>query len=143
MITAFEQFKIIIYYILFGMFIACTFDFLGLLTYKSKLFMKYIYQLIYWICLIYIATIYIINNTSHYITLYSIFLFITGIIIYYSFIANYNKSNILIIIPYLKKLYQISIIIFIPITLFKYLLSKLSLLINKIKILKNKKEKSK
>ena len=80
MISAAEQVKIIIFYIIFGIFIGITFDTLRILTFndktKKRLILSYFCEITYWILISYICTLFIIKNTSHYITIYSILFFV-------------------------------------------------------------------
>ena len=121
MIPVSEQIKIIIYYLLFGMFIGVTFDTLKLLTKNRKLYLKYILETIYWISLIYIASLYIIKNTSHYITLYVVIIFILGIYLYYLLLSKSNKNNIYEVLPYISKFLKTMYRYLLPIELFIYI----------------------
>ena len=132
MIPVSEQIKIIIYYLLFGMFIGVTFDTLKLLTKKRKLYLKYILETIYWLSLIYIASLYIIKNTSHYITLYVVIIFILGIYLYYLLLSKSNKNNIYEVLPYISKFLKIMYRYLLPIELFIYIKNKIN------KLTKNK-----
>lgn len=132
MIPVSEQIKIIIYYLLFGMFIGVTFDTLKLLTKNRKLYLKYILETIYWISLIYIASLFIIKNTSHYITLYVVIIFILGIYLYYLLLSKSNKNNIYEVLPYISKFLKIMYIYLLPIELFIYIKNKIN------KLTKNK-----
>ena len=132
MIPVSEQIKIIIYYLLFGMFIGVTFDTIKLLTKNRKLYLKYILETIYWISLIYIASLYIIKNTSHYITLYVVIIFILGIYLYYLLLSKSNKNNIYEVLPYISKFLKIMYRYLLPIELFIYIKNKIN------KLTKNK-----
>lgn len=121
MITVYEQIEIIIYYLLLGMFIGITFDIIKIITKNKKLYLKYIVEFIYWISLIYISSLYIIKNTSHYITLYVIFIFVFGIYLYYILLSTANRKNINMLIPILKKILKSTVNIVLPIELYKYI----------------------
>lgn len=125
MITGIEQVKLIILYILLGMFIAITFDtFICIIRNdktKTKLIISYILELIYWVLIIYISSLYIIKNTSLYISLYGIFFFVLGTFIYYSFLHksfsttlyNYKHNGKKILIIIFPLLFPIELIGFI------------------------------
>lgn len=128
MISATEQIRIIILYILFGIFIGITFDSLKMLTFNNKTkrmqIISYIIEVIYWVVISYICALFIIKNTSIYITVYSILFFVIGIFIYYSLLQKSYNKNFTYIKKYCKNIISKIIPLLLPLELFNYFLKK-------------------
>ena len=128
MISATEQIKIIILYIIFGTFIGITFDSLKILTFNNRTkrmqIISYIIEVIYWIVITYICALFIIKNTSIYITVYSILFFVIGIFIYYSILQKSYNKNFTHIKKYCKDIITKIIPLLLPLELFNYFIIK-------------------
>lgn len=124
MISAAEQVKIIIFYIIFGIFIGITFDTLRILTSndktKKRLILSYFCEITYWILISYICTLFIIKNTSHYITIYSILFFVIGIFIYYSLLQKGYQKNFLNIKKQIVRIFKMLIPLLLPLEFFHF-----------------------
>lgn len=124
MITALEQVKIIILYALLGLFVSSTFDTFCFLVKGLKLIIRYILELLYWCLIIYISSIFIIRNTSHYITLYSILFFIIGVFLYYCLISKHYHKNLSLLKKSGKKIILVLYPLLFPLELCKLLHKK-------------------
>ncbi len=124
MINALEQLKIIFLYILLGLFVSTTFDSFSFLVKGIKLIFKYILELIYWILVTYISVSFIIKNTAHYITLYSILFFIIGVFIYYCLISKHYLKHLNILKSSGKKIVLFLYPILFPLEIWKVLSAK-------------------
>ena len=115
MIPFFEQIKYIIYFLLFGMFIAIMYDFLHfyLKKYRVKLLLSYPIQLIYWIGLVYLACIYMLKITEGYLTIYTYGFFLIGVIIHMIFLSKRFVRDITRLDQYLNIIYQKAKMVFI------------------------------
>lgn len=124
MITALEQLKIIFLYILLGLFVSSTFDSFSFLVQSFKQIFKYILELIYWLLVTYISVSFIIKNTAHYVTLYSILFFIIGVFIYYCLISKHYLKHLNILKSSGKKMILFLYPLLFPLELVKFLINK-------------------
>lgn len=121
MITIYEQARIIILYIIFGIFSSIIYDTFSLLTIKVKKIIKYIIEIALWLVVTYISTMFIIKNTSIYITLYVFVFFIIGLMIYYFLLkASYRKS-LLTTFSFLRKIFLVLYRIVLPLEIINFI----------------------
>lgn len=96
MISIYEQIKLIIYFLLFGMFLAIMYDVLHfyLNKFKIKLLIGYIIQFLYWTGLVYLACIYMLKVSRGYLTIYTFGFFLIGIIIHMYILSKHFISDL-------------------------------------------------
>ena len=122
-----EQIKLIIYYFILGMFISIILNLSRRLTDKIKSPFNYIIQILFWLIIIILTTLFIISNTAHYLGLYSIIFVIIGMIIYDFFLEknllhlSKNQEFITFMIKTKKIIKSILLGILIPFEIIKYL----------------------
>lgn len=151
MINALEQLKLIILYILLGIFSTICFDTFRFFIFsnksKKRLILSYLLEILFWIFIIYINYIFIINNTSEYITIYSILLLFFGVFLYYTFIQDSYRIRLIFIKSKGKKIIIFLYPLLLPIDLIKWIIKKLKNIVKriskKIKLSKDKKIKNK
>ncbi|HHX00605.1 MAG TPA: hypothetical protein GX740_04815 [Acholeplasmataceae bacterium] len=78
MISFREQVILIIYFLIFGMFLGAMFDILHyfLRRVKVKQIISYIIELIFWICMVIIACLYMLKVSEGYLTIYTFLFFL-------------------------------------------------------------------
>lgn len=108
MYTIKEQIQIIIYFLIFGIFsismyrIFCYF----IERIKLKKIIKYIFELIFWIFLIYVSCKYLLSSTKGYIPFYGIIFFVLGIVLYFYLLDKKMYKNLDIVSCYIGKIFS-------------------------------------
>lgn len=149
MISVYEQIKIIILYILLGIFLGLMYSTINFFVSSLKRYLRYIIELISYLVLIIVSTFYIIKNTDYYLGIYCIIFITFGVLLFYTLIfKNYshtlnNFKNYLHKNKYLlNKLFRFFKTFLFPIELFKYVIYKFKIFYLKIiKLLKNRHKK--
>lgn len=126
MITFRDQIILIIYFSLFGMFLAVMYDILNfyLNKFKVRLIIGYIIQLVYWIGLVVLACLFMLKVSDGYLTIYTFGFFLLGILIHFYFFSKgfyedlnradrwmtklYNRcKKVFIVIVFPKEVYMV------------------------------------
>ncbi|MDD4000073.1 MAG: spore cortex biosynthesis protein YabQ [Bacilli bacterium] len=145
MIGVREQVVWIIYFLIFGYFLAVMND---ILTYFLKKFrinqvLSYIIQLCFWLGIAYLATIYLMKVTNGALTVYTFAFFAFGALLYYFYFSKPFLNYLTRANNYLGKIYQKLKKIIIVIVLPKEVLFFIKKLIPKKSSFINLKEKLK
>ncbi len=108
MISFREQLVWIIYYLLFGYFLAAMSDILHFYLNKTRLnlILKYIFQLFFWCGLAYLATIYIMKLSNGALNVYTFGFFVIGALIHYFYFSKKFIKNLDMVSNACTKLYQ-------------------------------------
>ncbi|MDD4076375.1 MAG: spore cortex biosynthesis protein YabQ [Bacilli bacterium] len=90
MITFKNQIIYIVYFLLFGIFLAITYDILHyyLKRWNVKMLVGYIVQLLYWLGLVAISCLYAFRVSEGMISIYTFSFFFLGVLTYYFFLRN-------------------------------------------------------
>ncbi|NLD26861.1 MAG: hypothetical protein GX661_05835 [Acholeplasmataceae bacterium] len=105
MISFREQLIWIIYYLLFGYFLAAANDILMYFLNKTKMntVLKYIIQLFFWLGLAYLATSYMMRISEGYLTIYTFGFFAIGALIHLSYFSKHFRNDLDRLTDFLKK----------------------------------------
>jgi|GEM_PF-756261 len=108
MISFREQVILIIYFLIFGMFLGAMFDILHyfLRRVKVKQIISYIIELIFWICMVIIACLYMLKVSEGYLTIYTFLFFFIGVVIYVYLLREDFKKNINSVVIFIGKIYR-------------------------------------
>jgi len=108
MITFREQVQLIVYFSLFGMFLAVMYDLLNYYLNKIKinLILGYVIQFIYWLGLVLLVCLYVYKVSDGYITIYTFGFFILGILIHIYFFSDGFTKDIARVDDWMYKLYK-------------------------------------
>ena len=121
-----EQIKMIIYFIILGIFLSIMFDTINTLFNKIKL-SNYILQFLSWIVVTIISIKYIDKISNGYFPVYIILFFLVGYIVYRKYLSKYYIKILLKIKGY-KRIITLAIF---PITLYNYITNIVRNIINK------------
>lgn len=121
-----EQIKMIIYFIILGIFLSIMFDTINTLFNKIKL-SNYILQFLSWIVVTIISIKYIDKISNGYFPVYIILFFLVGYIVYRKCLSKYYIKILLKIKGY-KRIITLAIF---PITLYNYITNVVRNIINK------------
>lgn len=121
-----EQIKMIIYFIILGIFLSIMFDTINTLFNKIKL-SNYILQFLSWIVVTIISIKYIDKISNGYFPVYIILFFLVGYIVYKRYLSKYYIKILLKIKGY-KRIITLAIF---PITLYNYITNVVRNIINK------------
>jgi hypothetical protein len=133
MISFREQLIWIIYYLLFGYFLAAANDVLSHFLDKTKIniILKYIIQLFFWLGLAYLATAYMMKISKGYLTVYTFGFFAVGALIHIFYFSKQFRSDLAGFSRFMQKIFarikRILIIIIFPrevVVFFRRLLPK-------------------
>ncbi len=120
MIGVREQIIWIIYFLVFGYFLAVMDDILNYVLKKCRInqVLSYIFQLFFWLGLAYLATIYMMKVTNGALTIYAFGFFVIGALIHISYFSKQLQIDLARCDRFLGKIYQrvkkLIIIIVIP-----------------------------
>ena len=108
MITFKNQIVFIVYFALFGIFLAVTYDILHyyLRRWNVKRFIGYIVQSFYWLGLVAISCLYAFNASEGMISIYTFSFFFLGVLIYRVFLRNALFKDLLRIDYGFGKIYK-------------------------------------
>lgn len=121
-----EQIKMIIYFIILGIFLSIMFDTINTLFNKIKL-SNYILQFLSWIMVTIISIKYIDKISNGYFPVYIILFFLVGYIVYRKYLSKYYIKILLKIKGY-KRIITLAIF---PITLYNYITNVVKNIIDK------------
>lgn len=121
-----EQIKMIIYFIILGIFLSIMFDTINTLFNKIKL-SNYILQFLSWIVVTIISIKYIDKISNGYFPVYIILFFLVGYIVYRKYLSKYYIKILLKIKGY-KRIITLAIF---PITLYNYITNVVRNIISK------------
>ena len=108
MISFEDQIVYIIYFLLFGMFLAITYDLLHrfLRSRKINIVISYIIQFLYWLGMVFISCLYIYHISEGKIFIYTFLFFFVGVIIYGFFLRPSFLKDVNQAAGYLGKCYK-------------------------------------
>lgn len=123
-----EQFKMILYFIILGIFLSIMFDTINTIFNKVKV-INYICQFIVWTIVNIIAVNYIDKISDGYVPIYIILFFVIGYMIYYYLMRKYYLKTILNISRYQRGI----MLALFPINLYNCIIKKLKHIVMKRK----------
>ena len=103
MISYVEQIRLIIYFLIFGYFIGCTYDTLKFFINKINIVFHYVLESVYWVIILVIAYHYIIKVQKGFINIYTIIFYILGLLFYYVVFRKWHFNTLKNIANYFNK----------------------------------------
>lgn len=151
MISFRDQIILIIYFLLYGMFLSAIYDVLQFYLNKTRLkkILIYFIQVIFWILLVFISCLYMLEVSSGYLTIYTFGCFFLGVLLHFYFLHSRFVIDLTNFQMFFSKIYKrlkkTIIILVFPKEVFQFIkkiIKKMCKPISKIfkKIIKRNKE---
>lgn len=137
MYTIVEQIAIIIYFLIFGIFSVTMYKMFGYFLNKLRVkkILAYILEIIFWIFLTFISCKYLLATVSGYLPFYGIVFYIGGIVIYFYLLDKKMYKDLDFFSLVFGKIFR-------EILYSKEVIGLIKKVIKKVKIRRNKNEKS-
>ena len=116
--NVFEEVRIIVYLLSYGVFIPSSYDLLKIIEIKNKVITT-IFKLVYVSCTIILSSYFLFKLKEGYVPQYGVLIVLLGMSCYFLLIRNKYINKILKIKQILSKILQSILIIFRPFKIFK------------------------